>query len=809
MKVWAVAACIVLTVMIVAPIKLARAGTGPVMNTIQYRFFDSEVSLFEALLTPDSKGGIDIMGWPLIKDQYDMAIKNPGICVAPYYTGGDFELGFNSNWTNVAHANGRSAMNYTDFRQALACLVDKDGVIAGPRLQGFATRCDTQIPQPLMSAYVNPAVSYPNYPWEYNVTNALYILYRGGWYNHTLYPTFPDLLSAYYADPVNHLKPYAGTAQGVVYPSVDPYGQRDGTDTYVNPRAGQPIDKLQGCISTNDAREDLGNMFSAELDAIGISYNNIYYYPFRVVAIRDRAYDYATFGYNMRSPPNWWYSTFTPAGIYPDGPNPYMVDNANMTRYAYACLTDPNETQYMSDLMAVQDILVNEAYLVSVYSPATYCAYKTSMLGMINEPGCGFEGQGAWYGAFSYTYLSQLLTWVTMNCKKNNTITYNGDPAATPDTNTIYYGTYNPPDMVNPIFGNMESDFQVLGEIFTYPLATNPTNTMVPGSALTGFPGGGDLPWMAYAWKLETINDPANATGLEGDSNVTLWFRHDITWHDGVPFTVDDVNYTIYVNALYGDSWDNAAMMQCVNQTTYAPYFQKWDNWTCSIQVSTPGWLSLYTPLYEIVPEHLYKYIVPSNLTAAELGTSTDGLHGVWPGQAATQENFLSVPSGAPGDAAYINYGNVSAVPDYTLVGTGPWKYRPGSTDATLATTPGGRITLDAYSGFWADMRIVRGEIDFTYTWLNTDPSAQPSGGYYKIGLADLVMLANAYGAMGTPPSAVPILGGRWNPGADLAAPSGVVGLTDLVTLALHYGWYWGNYSYNAPYPAAERANPP
>jgi hypothetical protein len=515
-------------------------------------------------------------------------------------------------------------------------------------------------------------------------------------------------------------------------------------------------------------------------------------------------YDFITLGYGVSSPPNWWYSMFTPAGIYPDGPNLYLVDDANMTHYAYACFTDPNETQYLSDLMAVQDILVNEAYLVSVYSPATYCAYKTGMLGMINEPGYGFEGPGG-----GHTYPSQLLSWVAMNCKKNNTIVYNGSSSNTPESNIIYYGVFNPPDMVNPIFGGTLFNFQVSDEIFTYPLATNPTDTMIVGSALTGYPAGGDLPWMAYAWEIETVDDPVNATGLEGDSNVTLWFRNDITWHDGVPFTVDDVNYTIYVNALYGDSWNNAAMMQCVNCTTYAPYFQKWDNWTCSIQITTPGWMSLYTPLCNIVPEHLYKYIVPSNLTDAEMGISTDGLHGVWPGQAATEENFLPIPSRAPGYAAYINYRNVTAVPDYTLIGTGPWKYRPGSTDATMVTSPGGQIILNAYSGFWQNMRIVPGETAFQYTWLNADPDAQPSGGYYKIGLADLVMLANAYGTTGTPPSAVPISGGHWNPGADLAAPSGNVGLTDLVTLALHYGWYWGNYSYNAPYPPAEQAKLP
>jgi ABC-type transport system substrate-binding protein len=791
MKILAVAACIVLAVMLVAPVVPQALGSSPaVMSVIQYRFFSTQDALFTALLTPDSQGGVDVMGWPLTQAEYNTAINNTGIVVEPLAEAGEYELGFNCNWTNPAHPNGRSAMNYTDFRQALACLVDKDGVIDGPKLQGFATRDDTQIPNPLMSAYVNPAVSYPNYPWEFNVTNALYILYRGGWYNHTLYPSFQDLLSTYGN---GTLATYGGTTQGVVYPSADPYGHWGGTDTYVNPRAGQPIDALQGYVRTGDARKDLGDMFCATLGKIGINYTE--HYPsilpfwFDVVTVY-YVYDFATFGYSMASPPNWWYEELTPEGIYAHGPNPYLVDDANMTYWATKAYLDPMEADYMNDIMNVQDILVNEAYLVSVFSPATYCAYKTGMLGMINELGYDTQGNG------------QLLNWITMNARKNTTIPYIGPPANAPEGNVIYYGEYNPPDMLNPIFADTVFDFQVLDEMFTYPLATNPTNAMVPGSALTGYSAGGDLPWMAYAWKVQTIDDPTNGTGLEGDSNVTLWFRHDVTWQDGVPFTVDDVNYTIYVDALYGDSWDNGEMMFCVNRTTYAPFFQKWDDWTCSIQVSTSSWMSLYTPMYEIVPEHLYKYIVPSNITAAEQGLSTDGLHGLWPGQGAVGGNVLP---GAP-----FTLSDLQNKAETTLVGTGPWKYRVGSWNPAVMFVSG--ITLDAYSGFF--MTLAPGAIAFKYTWLNTAASAQPSGGYFKVGLSDLVYLANAYGTNGTPPSTVlinsaPGAAHTWNPAADLAAPSGSIGLSDLVTLALHYGWYWGNYSYDAPYPPAEQANSP
>jgi len=49
-----------------------------------------------------------------------------------------------------------------------------------------------------------------------------------------------------------------------------------------------------------------------------------------------------------------------------------------------------------------------------------------------------------------------------------------------------------------------------------------------------------------------------------------------------------------------------------------------------------------------------------------------------------------------------------------------------------------------------------------------------------KVGLDDPVLLANAYGSK--PGDS------NWNPMADIAPPYGIIGLTDLVTLAMHYG---------------------
>ncbi|MGD0978428.1 MAG: hypothetical protein ABR962_04730 [Candidatus Bathyarchaeia archaeon] len=794
MKILAVLVCIVLAVMMFSPTVTPAHASPAAMNTIQFRYFGSQDSLFTALLTPDSQGGVDSMQWPLTHAEYTTAFNNTGIVVEPLSEAGEDEIAFNNNYTDGLQMDRRSPMNYTDFRNALNCLVDKQGVIAGPILGGFATQSDTQVPDPLMGDYVNRAVTGANYPWKFNVTHALQILYNGGWYSHTVYPTFAALITAY-GGGTGTLSSAGGTANGVVYSGNDPNGQWGGGDpkaTANAPLANQPLKALVGYVRSNDARKNLGDFFTSELQAIGCPVTENLeptLTALRPYVLTAQLYDFATLGYSFGAPPNWWYSELTPAGIYANGPNSYLVDDDNLTHYATAAFRDPTPASFDADQMQVQYILVMESYLVAGYCPAGYCAYKTGLLGQIDVLGQGSMANGA---------MSE--NWITLDSKKTTTINYTGPASGTPESNTLYLGLYNPPDMLNPIFQDTVYDFQVTDEMFTYPIGGNPY-TITVGSAITGAPTGSDLPWMAYAWETELINDPTNASNPQW-TNVTLWFRHDITWQDGVPFTVADINYTIYVNAVYGDAYDNAAMVFAANASNnYAPYFTQIDPYTCSILVTSASWLNLYLPLYSVVPYHLYKYIVPSNLTDAETGVSTDGLHGLWPGQAASADNILS---GAP-----FTLSDLQNKPETTLVGTGPFAYRVGSTNAA-SFAAGGGITLDAYNNFF--LTPAPGAVALKYTWLNTSPSQQPSGGYYKIGLSDLVRLSNAYGTTGTPPSTVSITGTpgafqTWNPAADLAPPSGVVGLADLITLALHYGWYYGNYSYNAPYPPSEIAN--
>jgi hypothetical protein len=728
-KMLAIVSSLLMVLMMIIP---TFAVNGPLTQNLQYRFYTDQGALFTGLLS----GDIDFMAWPLTYAQYQTAITTVNITVAPYFDLGDYEIAFNNNATDPSHTGDRKAMNYTEFRQAISCLIDKDGLIAGANVNGFGFRIDTQVPRPMLNDWVNFQDSkydangnvINKYPWEFNETHAAEILWNDNWLSHATYPSVAAVMAA--------LPLPAGS---VHYPPS-------------HPRAETAIDSIIAYIRTDHLpRKEAGESLVAEMTKFGIGTtvtegpSSVCYTPVFI----NHDFDFYTAGWSLSAHPLQFYSECTPIGIYPGGPNLYMIDDANLTNHATLEYPQSISTaQSISEAKICQDIIVQQAMFVPLYSSTSYMAYKTGAVGVINFRGYGLTT------ALEYTFL---------NCKTA--------PYSVPMT--IKYGTFNPPEQINPIFSSWVWDYEGADRIFNEPMATNPYNPTVAGKS----PGGADLPWMAYDWNYQQSNfSGGGGLGNPSDSytnmaNVTYWFRHDITWQDGVPFTVDDFNYTIYLNKVYGDSWGYSDMVHVVN-------FVKVDDWTCSVYFDIPTFWALYAPRHDIVPMHIYKYIaVPAD---AQTGASTTGLHGYWPGANALPSEILP---GAPFTFSQLTSGGGE---QYTWVGTGMWKYVSG----TLVQGTGGGLSLVPYSGFW--MNITQGDIDFRYSW-NIGPA--PQDGSYKVGIWDLMQLANADGTSGNGHPIPFKLGGPgvWEPGCDISPPAGTVGLSDIVAQALNYGKHWGS----------------
>ena len=96
---------------------------------------------------------------------------------------------------------------------------------------------------------------------------------------------------------------------------------------------------------------------------------------------------------------------------------------------------------------------------------------------------------------------------------------------------TLEVGLGDAPDTLNPLIVSVEDTWLVLDAIYSRLVEENP---------LTGQP----MPGLAYSWVIEPES---------GGTRITFNLLNNVTWHDGIPFTALDVNFTYYyVNNLPG-----------------------------------------------------------------------------------------------------------------------------------------------------------------------------------------------------------------------------------------------------------------
>lgn len=112
--------------------------------------------------------------------------------------------------------------------------------------------------------------------------------------------------------------------------------------------------------------------------------------------------------------------------------------------------------------------------------------------------------------------------------------------------------------------------------------------------------------------KLELVNDLAtNVEVSEDQTTYTIHLRNDVAWHDGQPFTADDVVFTIrsIQTPDYGSPLANT--FEKVDIT-------KVDNYTVRFHLPQPYVPFLSSLVVGITPEHVWSTIEPANASLAE-----------------------------------------------------------------------------------------------------------------------------------------------------------------------------------------------
>ncbi|MBL7079612.1 hypothetical protein ISS39_04730 [Candidatus Bathyarchaeota archaeon] len=165
---------------------------------------------------------------------------------------------------------------------------------------------------------------------------------------------------------------------------------------------------------------------------------------------------------------------------------------------------DVKEAAYMA-----QEIMAEQVTVIPLYGHIGVKAYRKEWTGLVNQVGQGINSQ-----------------WSTLNMHLEDQA-YGG---------IIEYGIKSDIETLNPLTAAWTYTWEVLQEIYESPYTYNPYDLSE------------DWGWLAESWEIE---DWTSSTGVDG-IKVTFHFVEDAKWHDGTPFTAEDLKFTYEYITEYG-----------------------------------------------------------------------------------------------------------------------------------------------------------------------------------------------------------------------------------------------------------------
>jgi len=709
----------VLLMMVAIPSVAARKG--PRSEDLAFYYYTTQEAAYTAL----TAGQIDIMLYDLSSTQADNAFTNPNLVTAKVPDSGFYEFDLNNNWSIPDYPGIRSPMNYSEMRQAIACLSDKDYYV-GTILGAKATRIDQMIAAPYYG-WANESMSYPNYPWEFDVAHAKAILDS----------KFPEGTT-----PNPHYDP--GLPESAQYLRTYPSDHS---------KAGQDLDPLKIKVrSEHMPRLLAGRAVYGLMQKLGIPCD-VQEAPMSVlydIVMGDFNYHLYTGGWSVgRFPPLSLYGLYHSSNAFPYGSNyvtgvrpgvpthpklDELLYNANYaTSYADAVKYCKLAAGYMTE------IAVN----VPLWSVASYWAWNKDLIGVVNLQGDDPEN--------GYTFMNAYKT----------------------DGSAIRAGTINPPNAMNIVYSSWVYDYQNLDRMNLYGGVDVPAYNIAADQA--GF---------VTDWETTTWDD-----GGDTKTKVVMTFRSDgyfakpVSGDQGENVNASHYFFNAWLDYQVGDGWFSSGFIDLHHVVITGPYsfeiyfdtYSYWNTYYCQgplrpmktwmdnllatsvetfVDPTTPGQIGLtYDPVwinyvkfngspltmftdYNIVLGQLYIY---NSLGAGTLEVSyyyipTDALRGYYPGSLPWQTIF---------EGAGMYYCTA---------------FTPGA---------GGSATYKR-NPFYYMVTPLLGEIDFV----------KKTSGNYRVDIFDLAFAGAAFGSQGTGiPSA------NWLPGADLAPAGGKVDVLDEVTV--------------------------
>ena len=333
-------------------------------------------------------GSLDILSEPLRPDQISKLAGNPNVTLASHLDLGMCELDMNNQMWPTGDPNNKfyklssiQANQSLAFRQAVACLVDRDELVNSPQyFGGNAYRMDVPIP-PSQSGYADNFTDFKTFTdgqslvYNYNITRAEHLLDLAGF---TLLPPSPKTGLVLRQDPAT---------------------------------LGKALKPITFVISQDDPRLlRFGQALTTRLKSIGIQVNTVIG-PRSVCLKAVAKYDYNLYigSWSFDLAPTQYYDLYSSDNYYgpADGPSPNYVGFCNNGTLFGSGHFDAEGFDYWAwkvKYAAYADDATmwerNCGYLFLLFCPVVplFCqqvfqAYSTSLTGIVNNAAYGIDNQ--------------------------------------------------------------------------------------------------------------------------------------------------------------------------------------------------------------------------------------------------------------------------------------------------------------------------------------------------------------------------------------------------------------------------------
>jgi len=448
----------------------ASPTKGPRIDEVLIKIYDSDTAEFIAFEACD----IDMVDWPLGASEVDKW-TGPGyehIELDFFKEMGMYEVDVNNNLTMPSYPDWRSPTSYKEFRQAIACMIDKPYIV-NTIVGGYGAGLEAPI-MPWLRWY-DPTM--PTY--SYDPAAACQYLYDGGWRDN--------------ADPYSGAKvhfPPGHTHAGDnldVWLTNGPHGATEPGIIFYR-RSDSSSRNLAGNLIIHGDGTHLG------LEAIGIPVddNSV---PTgtsgpKVMYIGD--YHCYTGGWSLGRDPDHLFDLYHSSMINFD-PNAFS--------WNYGHINDPTWDGYVEKVKYATTLEMAEtnAHLACQRfgDQAFFMPLWTT---------CGYMAHKKPWHVLNVDSYSVRDSW-NLYCINNPTIGATGGQ--------LKWGFKDDAQKLNPIYSQWVWDWQIMGELFDSLISMNPLNIAV------------DMPSMATAWTVGTWTNPDDG---ETCSKISFTLRDGMNW---------------------------------------------------------------------------------------------------------------------------------------------------------------------------------------------------------------------------------------------------------------------------------------